>query len=251
MEAYYFAIDLLKGMILRPSFSREETDVADFLQEQWQTAGHEVSRKGNNLWIKDENFDSGKPTLLLNSHIDTAKQVSGWTKNPFAPLEEDERLYGLGSNDAGASLVSLYAAFTILSSKSQPYNLILAASAEEEVSGKEGIENLLPELPPVMFGVVGEPTDMRPVIAEKGLLALDCTGHDKAGHPFLQRASMLGKEPLESPRLSDQALIPFPTVNIGPGDPTRSHIADEYIDLPEIREAIELYIRLLDQLKIK
>ncbi len=351
MEAYYFAIDLLKGMIVCPSFSREETETADFLQTQWQRAGHNVYRKGNNIWMTTETVDTNKPTLLLNSHIDTVKPVAGWTKNPFAPFEDDEQLYGLGSNDAGASVVSLYAAFTILSSKPQPYNLIFAATAEEEVSGKGGIESILPEMSPITFGVVGEPTDMQPATAEKGLLVLDCISHGKAGHaarnegvnaiteamkdiewfhsyifpqksellgavkmtvtmieagtqhnvvpdscrftvdvrtnehysneaalkeiqshttcdvtprslrlnssrieaghPFVQRAAMLGREPFGSPTLSDQALMAFPTVKIGPGDSARSHSADEYIRLPEIREAIALYVKLLDQLNIE
>ena len=183
MEQYYEAIDLLKGMISRPSFSREETAVADYLQKCWSDAGHHVFRKGNNLWIIAPGFDFAKPTLLLNSHIDTVKPAAGWQKDPFLPEEtEDDRLYGLGSNDAGASVVSLYEAFTILSAKAQPYNLIFLASCEEEVSGKNGIECVLPELPPIRFAVVGEPTGMRPAIAEKGLMVLDCVATGKAGH---------------------------------------------------------------------
>ena len=158
MERYYEAIDLLKGMISRPSFSRDETAVADFLQAEWQKAGQKVFRKGNNLWIIAPDFDFGKPTLLLNSHIDTVKPASGWTKDPFTPEEtEDDQLYGLGSNDAGASVVSLYEAFCILSEKEQPYNLIFLASCEEEVSGKNGIESALAELPPISFAVVCNP----------------------------------------------------------------------------------------------
>ena len=131
-------------------------------------------RKGNNLWIIAPDFDFGKPTLLLNSHIDTVKPASGWTKDPFTPEEtEDDQLYGLGSNDAGASVVSLYEAFCILSEKEQPYNLIFLASCEEEVSGKNGIESALAELPPISFAVVGEPTGMQPAVAEKGLMVLD------------------------------------------------------------------------------
>ena len=164
MERYYEAIDLLKGMISRPSFSRDETAVADFLQAEWQKAGQKVFRKGNNLWI-------------------TVKPASGWTKDPFTPEEtEDDQLYGLGSNDAGASVVSLYEAFCILSEKEQPYNLIFLASCEEEVSGKNGIESALAELPPISFAVVGEPTGMQPAVAEKGLMVLDCTAIGKAGH---------------------------------------------------------------------
>ncbi len=349
---YYEAIDLLKGMIQRPSFSRDEQQVADFLQQSWENAGHQVNRHGNNLWISAPGFDLNKPTLLLNSHIDTVKPASGWTKDPFTPEEsEDEKLYGLGSNDAGASVVSLYAAFCVLSAKAQPYNLIFLASAEEEVSGKNGVESVLPLLPPVHFAVVGEPTGMQPAIAEKGLMVLDCVCHGKAGHaarneginaislamkeiewfhsfqfpeqsdllgpvkmsvtliqsgtqhnvvpdrceftvdirtnefypneilfdlidrqtgcemkarsfrlnssrtepehPFVQRALLMGKTPFGSPTLSDQALMPFASVKIGPGDSARSHAADEYIRPAEIREAIDEYVRLLDQLDLK
>lgn len=180
---YYDAIDLLKGMISRPSFSREEGETADFLKQSWEKAGYKVNRKGNNLWLIAPGFDLDKPTLLLNSHIDTVKPASGWTKDPFNPEEtEDERLYGLGSNDAGASVVSLYEAFRVLSGKEQPYNLIFLASCEEEVSGKNGLESALADLPPIAFAVVGEPTGMQPAVAEKGLMVLDCVSTGKAGH---------------------------------------------------------------------
>jgi acetylornithine deacetylase len=348
---YYDAIELLKGMIARPSFSRDEKEVADFLQQAWEKAGYKVNRKGNNLWLIAPNFQLERPTILLNSHIDTVKPASGWTKDPFTPEEsEEERLYGLGSNDAGASVVSLYETFRILSDKEQPYNLIFLASCEEEVSGKNGLESVLSELPPITFAVVGEPTGMHPAIAEKGLMVLDCVSIGKAGHaarneginaitlamkdiawfnsyqfpeksdflgpvkmsvtiihagtqhnvvpdrceftvdirtnefysneklfeliqsqvdcevkarsfrlnssrteiehPFVQRAILMGKEPFGSPTLSDQALMPFPSVKIGPGNSARSHAADEYIGLMEIREAIDVYVRLLDQLSL-
>ncbi|MDH6303455.1 acetylornithine deacetylase [Parabacteroides sp. PF5-5] len=352
MNGYYYdAIDTLKGMISRSSFSREEKDVADYLQETWQKDGHTVHRKGNNLWIYAPGFQPDKPTLLLNSHIDTVKPVAGWTKDPFTPeTDEEDRLYGLGSNDAGGSIVSLYAAFRTLSKKEQPYNLIFLASCEEEVSGQAGVESALSELPSITFAIVGEPTEMQPAIAEKGLMVLDCTAIGKAGHaarneginaitlaikdiewfnsyqfplksellgpvkmsvtmiqagtqhnvipdrceftvdirtnefypnetlyelikgqvgceikarsfrlnsshvamqhPFVQRAILMEKEAFGSPTLSDQALMPFPSVKIGPGDSARSHSADEYIRLSEIREAIDTYIRLLDDCKI-
>ncbi|MFV0270090.1 MAG: M20 family metallo-hydrolase [Macellibacteroides fermentans] len=350
MEAFYDALDLLSGMIRIPSFSREENDVADYLLSQWTKAGHKVNRAGNNLWIVAPGFELGKQTILLNSHIDTVKPVAGWSKDPFAAdAGEDDRLYGLGSNDAGASVVSLYEAFTILSRKSQPSNLIFLASCEEEVSGKNGLELALAELPPIHFAVVGEPTEMQPAVAEKGLMVLDCIALGKAGHaarnegvnaillamkdiewfttyqfpeksdflgpvkmsvtvihagsqhnvipdrceftvdirtnefytnealfnhikqhidsevkarsfrlnssrtevthPFVQRAILLGKEPFGSPTLSDQALMRFPSVKIGPGKSSRSHTADEFICPSEIREAIDTYIRLLDGLQ--
>ena len=336
---YYDAIDLLKGMISRPSFSREEGETADFLKQSWEKAGYKVNRKGNNLWLIAPGFDLDKPTLLLNSHIDTVKPASGWTKDPFNPEEtEDERLYGLGSNDAGASVVSLYEAFRVLSGK------------EQEVSGKNGLESALADLPPIAFAVVGEPTGMQPAVAEKGLMVLDCVSTGKAGHaarneginaitlamkdiewfntyqfpeksdflgpvkmtvtiihagtqhnvvpdkceftvdirtnefytneqlfelikekvhceikarsfrlsstrtdldhPFVRRAILMGKEPFGSPTLSDQALMRFPSVKIGPGNSARSHSADEYIKGPEIREAIDTYVRLLNGLQL-
>lgn len=351
MENYYEAIDILKGMIARPSFSRDEQAVADYLEAQWQQAGQKVHRKGNNLWLITPDFDFSKPTLLLNSHIDTVKPAAGWSRDPFTPEEDEEgRLFGLGSNDAGASVVSLYAAFCQLAEREQPYNLIFLASCEEEVSGKNGIESVLPELPPITFAVVGEPTGMRPAVAEKGLMVLDCVAKGKAGHaarneginaiteamkdiawfssyqfpeasdflgpvkmtvtiiqagtqhnvvpdrctftvdirsnecytneqlfelisqqvqcevkarsfrlsssrtpldhPFVSRATLMGLEPFGSPTLSDQALMRFPSVKMGPGDSARSHGADEYIRPMEIREAIDLYVRLLDGLRL-
>lgn len=346
---YYRAVDLLEGMISRPSVSRDEKEVADYLEQSWKEDGHFVFRSGNNIWLTNGQVDPKKKTILLNSHIDTVKPASGWTKDPFTPEEtEDDRLYGLGSNDAGASVVSLYAAFSQLIQREQPYNLIFLASCEEEVSGKNGIESVLGLLPPVSFAVVGEPTGMRPAVAEKGLMVLDCLARGKSGHaardegvnaiyeamrdiewfrtyqfpeksdflgpvkmsvtmiqagtqhnvvpdkceyvvdvrsnefysneqlfkaiqasvksevkarsfrlnssrtdlghPFVRRAILLGREPFGSPTLSDQALMPFPSVKMGPGDSARSHSADEYIALPEIREAIDLYVRLLDGL---
>lgn len=182
MDYYYEAIDTLKGMISHPSVSKEEKEVADYLQALWEKDGFDVQRKGNNLWMAAPGFDDRKPSLLLNSHIDTVKPVSGWTKYPFTPVEEEDKLYGLGSNDAGASLVSLYAAFRVLSAKEQPYNLFFLASCEEEISGTKGAELALKELPPLDFAVVGEPTQMQPAVAEKGLLVLDCTSSGKAGH---------------------------------------------------------------------
>lgn len=345
---YYNAIDLLKGMISTPSFSREEHNVAQIIEEYIKKYGFEPKRKGNNLWIQNKDFDPEKPTILLNSHMDTVRPVSGWTKDPFSPEEDGDTLYGLGSNDAGASLISLMHAFLILTNKKQDYNLIFLATCEEEVSGNGGAEAMISELPEIAFGIVGEPTQMNPAIAEKGLLVLDCTALGKAGHaarnegdnaiykalkdiewfrtyafpevsellgpvkmtvsminagtqhnvvpdkcdfvvdvrsnelysneelyhiidkhtdceikprsfrlnsskialenPFVQRAIIIGKTPYGSPTLSDQTFMPFPTLKMGPGDSARSHTANEYILLSEIREAIELYVKLLDGL---
>ena len=343
-------IDLLKQLISTPSFSKQENAVADLLQREMELLGHAVYRKDNNLWLLSAGFDLEKPTILLNSHIDTVKPVSGWTIDPHSPIEKDGKLYGLGSNDAGASLVSLLETFTVLTQKGQPYNLIFAATAEEEISGTNGIESLLKELPKIEVAIVGEPTGMQMAVAEKGLMVLDCTVTGKAGHaarnegdnaiykalpylewfknyrfskisdelgdvkmsvtmihagtqhnvvpdicsfvvdvrsnehytneellleiqnnvhcevkarstrlngssidknhPLVQRGSALGLTTIGSPTLSDQALMPFPSLKIGPGDSARSHTADEFIYLNEIEEAVKVYVKLLDGLEI-
>lgn len=343
------AVELLKALITIPSLSREETAVADYLQRHIESLGVETGRKGNNVWCFSPMFDTSKPTILLNSHIDTVKPVSGWQKDPFTPTEVNGKLYGLGSNDAGASVVSLLYTFLELCRTEHTYNLIFLASCEEEVSGKGGIEGVLPELPPISFAVVGEPTEMHPAIAEKGLMVLDVTAVGKSGHaardegenaiykslqdivwfrdyrfdkvspllgpvkmsvtqinagtqhnvvpdrctfvvdirsnelysneelfdiickhisstevkarsfrlnsshisdqhPFIVQAAKYGRTAFGSPTLSDQALMPFPSVKIGPGHSSRSHTADEYIMVREIREAIELYINILSSL---
>lgn len=348
-ELYYDAIELLQKMISIQSFSRDEDAVADTLQNYISNTGHKVFRKGNNIWTQSPDFSDLRPTILLNSHIDTVKPVSGWTKDPFEPLIEDGRLYGLGSNDAGASVVSLLHTFFLLTQKKQDYNFIFLASSEEEVSGKNGIESVLSDLPSPTFAIVGEPTKMHPAIAEKGLMVLDCESRGESGHaarnegvnaiyeamhdtewfrtyrfenesdllgpvkmsvtminsgtqhnvvpdscsfvvdvrsnecysneeihqiiekhvkctvkprsyrlnsskialenPFVQRAVTIGRLPYGSPTLSDQALMNFPSVKMGPGDSARSHTADEYIELDEIREGIEYYYKLLDGLE--
>ena len=344
------AITLLSSMISIPSVSREEEKVADFLQTYIEGIGIMTGRSGNNIWCISPMFDMKKPTILLNSHIDTVKPVNGWRKHPYTAKMENGKLYGLGSNDAGASVVSLFEAYRHLSATEQAYNLIFLASCEEEVSGKNGIESVLPQLPPIALGVVGEPTEMHPAIAEKGLMVLDVNAHGKAGHaarnegenaiykalddiqwfrnyrfpkespllgpvkmsvtqvnagtqhnvvpdicsfvvdirsnecysneelfqeicshiqseakarsfrlnsshidakhPFVKRAVELGRTPFGSPTLSDQALMRFPSVKIGPGKSSRSHTADEYIRVSEIEEAIGMYIKILDGLVI-
>lgn len=349
-ELYYNAVDLLKEMIETPSLSREEGAVANLIEQYLKTKGCNPHREGNNIWVLNPMFDSSKPTILLNSHIDTVKPVLGWTKDPFQSIEKEDILYGLGSNDAGASVVCLLHAFLYLTQKPQNYNLIFLASCEEEVSGRCGIEMALPLLPSISFAIVGEPTNMNPAIAEKGLMVLDCVAKGKAGHAareegvnaiykamkdiewfssyqfplksdllgpvkmsvtmiesgtqhnvvpdmckfvvdvrsneyytnkelyhlitehtsseitarsyrlnsskidinnaVVQRALMMGKNPYGSPTLSDQALMDFPSFKMGPGDSARSHTADEYILKSEIREGLELYIKLLDNLEL-
>ncbi|MEO4785804.1 M20/M25/M40 family metallo-hydrolase, partial [Bacteroides uniformis] len=169
------ATTLLNSLIGIPSLSREEEAAADFLQNYIEETGIMTGRSGNNIWCISPMFDLNKPTILLNSHIDTVKPVNGWRKHPFTPKAENGKIYGLGSNDAGASVVSLFQVYRHLSTTEQAYNLIFLASCEEEVSGKNGIESVLPQLPPITLGIVGEPTEMQPAIAEKGLMVLDVT----------------------------------------------------------------------------
>ncbi len=344
------AVALLQQMIAIPSFSKEESTVADFLERYIEIKGYVVSRKDNNLWILSPGFDSNRATILLNSHIDTVKPVSAWIRKPFSPMIDNGKLYGLGSNDAGASVVSLLHAFFYLTQQQQSYNLIFAASAEEEISGGNGLERLLQELPKIDFAIVGEPTGMNAAVAEKGLMVLDCVAKGKAGHaarnegenaiykaledvswfknylfkeksdllgevkmtvtqinagtqhnvvpdlcsfvidvrsnemysneeilfeikksvncdvqarstrlsstatplnhPIVKRAGELNRQLFGSPTLSDQALMPFPSLKMGPGESARSHTADEYILVDEIREGIEIYIQLLDGLTV-
>lgn len=183
-ELYYDAVDLLRRLISIPSISRSETEAADAVERFMQEHGMNPSRSGNNVWVTAPGFDPGRKTLLLNSHIDTVKPAAGWTRDPYTPEydETTDRLYGLGSNDAGASGVSLLAAYRYLSERPQEYNLIMLLSAEEEVSGKNGIESVLPLLPPIDAAIVGEPTGMQPAIAEKGLMVLDGEVTGVSGH---------------------------------------------------------------------
>lgn len=177
------AISLLKGLIATPSFSKEEDNTADLIENFLQSKGVTAHRYLNNVWAKNKHFDPAKPTLILNSHHDTVKPNKAYTLNPFEPIVKDEKLFGLGSNDAGGCLVSLIATF--LYYHQQPdlkYNLILAATAEEEISGHNGVEILLTRLPKIDCGIVGEPTLLQMAVAEKGLLVLDCTSHGKPGH---------------------------------------------------------------------
>lgn len=169
-------------MIAIPSVSREESAVADFLERWIEACGYAVNRTGNNVWLLSPAFDAQKPTLLLNSHIDTVKPNAGWLRDPFRATFEGDRLYGLGSNDAGASVVSLLHAYFALIERQQSYNLIFAATAEEEVAGANGIARLLPVMPEITFAIVGEPTSMNVAVAEKGLMVLDCLVEGVSGH---------------------------------------------------------------------
>ena len=176
------AVQLLKKLIATPSVSRNEKDAADIMEQTVRSYGFEPQREANNLWIIDPHYDESRPTLLLNAHIDTVKPVASWSRDPFSPDVEDGVLYGLGSNDCGGGLCSLLQIFRMLTEKPQSYNLIYLASAEEEVSGKDGITRALPLLPHIDLAIVGEPTGMNPAVAEKGLMVLDVIAHGKSGH---------------------------------------------------------------------
>lgn len=177
------AIELLQNLIKTPSLSKEENDTANIINSFFNSQNIPTHRKGNNVWIKSKDWDNTKPVILLNSHHDTVKPASGYTRNPFAPTIEGDVLYGLGSNDAGGSLVALIATFVHFYHKTNlPFNLIMAATAEEEISGKNGIASLLPDLGKIDLGIVGEPTQMRMAIAEKGLMVIDGYAKGQSGH---------------------------------------------------------------------
>jgi acetylornithine deacetylase len=345
------AIQLLEKLIATPSFSKEETATADLIESFFKSEGVETFRMKNNVWVFNKNYKDEKPSLLLNSHHDTVQPSASWTKNPFVPLIEGNKLSGLGSNDAGGSLVSLIATFLHFHKAELPFNLVFAATAEEEISGKDGIEMILPHLGKIDCAIVGEPTKMNLAVAEKGLLVLDCISIGKTGHAareegenaiykamkdiqwfhtfqFPKTSGRLGKVKMSvtkieagtqhnvipdrcsftvdirvtdsysleeiisiikanvdceiiprstrlksssipenhplviagkktgrnlfgSPTLSDQALLPFPSVKTGPGDSARSHSADEFIYMNEIEEGIEIYIQLLEHFAIE
>lgn len=177
------ALALLKRLIATQSFSREEDKTALIIGDFFQERQIPFQRLKNNVWAKNRHFDEQKPTILLNSHHDTVKPNKSWTLDPLEPLVKDDKLFGLGSNDAGGCLVSLLATFAYFYDRpDMAYNIVMAASAEEEISGRDGLELLLPELPPISFAIVGEPTEMQLAIAEKGLLVIDCTAHGISGH---------------------------------------------------------------------
>ncbi len=177
------AVQLLKQLIAIPSFSKEEQETAACIRQFLEQKNIAVQQQGNNVWARNKYFKPGLPTLLLNSHHDTVKPNAGYTRNPFEPTEEAGQLFGLGSNDAGASLVSLLAAFLFFHEQEQlPYNIIYAATAEEEISGSGGIAAIVPELGAISCAIVGEPTQMQLAVAEKGLLVIDGTAQGIPGH---------------------------------------------------------------------
>ncbi len=180
------AVALLERLIATPSVSRDEGAAADIMQGVMEDYGLEPCRKGNNLWVVSEPWDNAKPTVMLNAHIDTVRPVATWTRDPFTPGREGDRIYGLGANDCGGGLVALLQVFRILTSppgsRSLPFNIVYLASCEEEVSGAEGIRAVLPMMPRVDVAIVGEPTGMQPAVAERGLMVIDGTALGKSGH---------------------------------------------------------------------
>lgn len=176
-------IDLLKTLISTPSISREEENAAEVMRRFLESENIPFETKYNNTWAFNKYYSKRKPTVLLNSHIDTVQPAKGYTLDPFMPIEDEDKLFGLGSNDAGGPLVALLATFIHFYEREDlPFNLVFAASAEEEISGRRGMEVVFPLVSPVDFAIVGEPTRMELAIAEKGLLVLDCYAHGKSGH---------------------------------------------------------------------
>lgn len=342
-------LSLLRTLVSTPSISRGEDKTAEIIEGFLKEKGVETYRKVNNIWAYNQYFDVKKPTILLNSHHDTVKPNPGYTRDPFDAKIEGGKLFGLGSNDAGGCLVSLIATFLYFYDKPDlKYNLCLATTAEEEISGKNGLELIIPELGKLDFAVVGEPTLMDLAIAERGLMVLDCTAYGRAGHaareegenaiykalrdiewfrtfrfpkeselfgpikmsvtiinagsqhnvvpatctftvdvrvtdayrndevleiirqnvtcqvqprstrlkpssidknhPIVQAGIALGKSTYGSPTTSDQALLDIPSIKVGPGDSARSHMADEFIYVEEIRDGIETYIQMLEMI---
>ena len=344
------AVSILKSLIEIPSTSRNEEHAADFIANTLGKYGLIFERIGNNILSKNSDFNDKKPTLLLNAHIDTVKPTKSWYRDPFAATIEGDKLFGLGSNDCGGGVVSTLMTYIYLSQREQSYNLLWLASAEEEVSGENGIRMVIPSLPKIDIAIVGEPTGMQPAIAEKGLLVIDAIAHGVSGHAareggvnaiykaledintiksfkfkknsellgptkmsvtiinagtqhnvipdeckftidirtnekytneeiynillkhlqsdlnarsfrlssshidentvIIKRCKELGMKPFGSPTLSDQALMPFPSFKLGPGESIRSHSADEFILISEIDNAIKTYIKLLDGMEI-
>jgi len=177
------AIKLLKLLISTPSFSGDEDGTAIHIEDWFRYYAIDFQRKHNNVYAFNKFFDKNKPTLLLNSHHDTVQPNAGYTLDPFDPKVKDGKLFGVGSNDAGGSLVSLLAAFTYFHSyKNLSHNLVFVASGEEESSGKKGLESVLPLLPPIDVAIVGEPTQMDMAISEKGLVVFDVIIKGTPGH---------------------------------------------------------------------
>ena len=338
-------------LIAIPSVSRSEDQAADKLSEYLDRWNLPHGREGNNLWVGCQDWDNNRKTVMLNAHIDTVKPTGSWQRDPFRPMLDGDRIYGLGSNDCGGGLVATLQAYRILLNRSRNFNILWLASAEEEVSGENGLRRVLPLMPPIDVAIVGEPTGMQPATAERGLMVIDGYVHGVSGHaareegvnaiyealddlvwlrdyhfrkesellgatkmtvtvvesgtqhnvipdllhfvmdvrtnefyqnefvfeflkkkmtkcelqarsfrlhsssiaadhPLVKRCLERGMRPFGSPTLSDQALMPWPSLKLGPGDSARSHAADEFITIKEIDEAINTYVGLLEGLII-
>ena len=345
------AVELLMELIAIPSVSRSEDQAADKLSEYLNRWNLPHGREGNNLWVGCQDWDNNRKTVMLNAHIDTVKPTGSWQRDPFRPMLDGDRIYGLGSNDCGGGLVATLQAYRILLNRSRNFNILWLASAEEEVSGENGLRRVLPLMPPIDVAIVGEPTGMQPATAERGLMVIDGYVHGVSGHaareegvnaiyealddlvwlrdyhfrkesellgatkmtvtvvesgtqhnvipdllhfvidvrtnefyqnefvfeflkkkmtkcelqarsfrlhsssiaadhPLVKRCLERGMRPFGSPTLSDQALMPWPSLKLGPGDSARSHAADEFITIREIDEAINTYVGLLEGLII-
>lgn len=344
------AVALLEQLIATPSPSRDEARTGDLLFAYLSEHGAAPERIAHNVVCRSEGFDPGQPTLLLNSHHDTVRPAASWSRDPYTPTLEGDRLYGLGSNDAGASVVALTQTFLALRDKPLPFNLLLALSAEEECMGEHGMRALLPALGRIDMALVGEPTGMQAAVGERGLVVLDCTAHGRSGHaargeginalyialddiallrtfrferqsellglvgiavtqieagtqhnvvpdacrfvvdvrttdaytneetvailgsalrseavprstrirasaldaqhPLARAAHRTGRRAYVSPTTSDMALMPFPSLKMGPGESSRSHTADEYVLLPEVDEGIRIYEQFIENLTI-
>ena len=342
------AVTLLKSLIETQSFSSEEDGTALLILNWLEEKGITLSRKRNNIYAFNKYYDASKPLLLLNSHHDTVKPNKGYTRDPYSAEIKDGKLYGLGSNDAGASLVGLLTAFVhFYECEDLSHNIVIVASAEEESSGPNGLNSMLEHLPEIDVAIVGEPTLMNLAIAEKGLVVFDAVVKGTAGHAahikenmaiynvietlqwfenvtfdkvsdtlgatkvtvtqinagsqhnvvpsqvelvidvrvnehysnqeiadfmvanvpcdtieprslrlnssripkehsLIQSGIALGRETYGSPTLSDQACLSCPSLKLGIGDSTRSHMADEFVYVKEIEEGIPLYIDLLE-----
>lgn len=182
-QLFHDALALLRELITIPSFSKEEENTAKAIRRFLEERGVTVEQAGYNIIAKNKFYNADLPTLLLNSHHDTVKPNKSYTLDPFTPIEKDGKLFGLGSNDAGGSLVSLIATFLYFHDRTDlAYNVVLAASAEEEISGYNGIELALKHLPTIACAIVGEPTKMHLAVAERGLLVLDAVAKGRSGH---------------------------------------------------------------------
>ena len=338
-------------LIAIPSVSRSEDQAADKLSEYLDRWNLPHGREGNNLWVGCQDWDNNRKTVMLNAHIDTVKPTGSWQRDPFRPMLDGDRIYGLGSNDCGGGLVATLQAYRILLNRNRNFNILWLASAEEEVSGENGLRRVLPLMPPIDVAIVGEPTGMQPATAERGLMVIDGYAHGVSGHaareegvnaiyealddlvwlrdyrfrkesellgatkmtvtvvesgtqhnvipdllhfvidvrtnefyqnefvfeflkkkmrkcelqarsfrlhsssiasdhPLVKRCLERGMKPFGSPTLSDQALMPWPSLKLGPGDSARSHTADEFITIGEIDEAINTYVGLLEGLNL-